>query len=193
VEYADIELDRLVDAPWRLSENPADRDKLRPSHANERAFTRVQSNIAASLRQFGQLSPIHVRPLEGSAGYQILDGHVVVAAAREVGIPALTVVVHRGLTDRQAQLRYLQLKFCRRNRTVFFRVLENLYDTSTPANRAAAVADLLLLTRIKEKTLKQTIQIVENVRQGYAGLKRRFSEPFVQPTADVSPLDFLDD
>jgi ParB family transcriptional regulator, chromosome partitioning protein len=93
-----VKLSNLRAAPWRLTdEKPCQETK----------------NVVASLDQHGQLRPILVRQLSGDH-YQIIDGHVVVDAARKLGIPELDCVVHE-VDEQKALLIYLHLKL---NRTV---------------------------------------------------------------------------
>src|ERR1700722_16500851 len=98
MQFKTLNIASLEAAPWRLS--------------NEKSC-RETKNVVASLKQRGQLRPILVRPL-GNDRYQILEGHVVVDAAREAGLQQLDCVV-READEQEALLIYLHLKL---NRTV---------------------------------------------------------------------------
>jgi ParB-like chromosome segregation protein Spo0J len=98
MQFKTLNIASLEAAPWRLS--------------NEKSC-RETENVVASLKQRGQLRPILVRPL-GNDRYQIIEGHVVVGAAREAGLQQLDCVV-READEQEALLIYLHLKL---NRTV---------------------------------------------------------------------------
>jgi hypothetical protein len=70
-------------------------------------------NVVSSLKKFLQLRPILVRPLDNES-YEIIEGHVVVDAARKAGLEELDCIVHN-MTEEEALLTYLHLKL---NRTV---------------------------------------------------------------------------
>lgn len=105
-----IEFNRLTPAPWRFSEN------INLSHGvgrtPQRFFSPIQHNIALSLKREGQIAPIHVRHVDG-LDYQTLDGHIVVEAAKQIGLDGLNAIVHRGLTDQDAMLRYILMNLNR--------------------------------------------------------------------------------
>jgi hypothetical protein len=100
MEMTKLKLCNLKRAPWRITDDGPCTET---------------TNVVESLTRHGQLRPILVRPLE-FPDYQIIDGHVVVDAARKV--PALReelfCVVHN-VDERQALVLYLHLKL---NRTV---------------------------------------------------------------------------
>lgn len=90
LEIKDIELDKLVSFdkhPFKLYEG--------------QRFT----DMVESVRANGVLVPIVVRPYaKEEEKYEILSGHNRVAAAREVGLDNVPVVVRKGLTDNEALL-----------------------------------------------------------------------------------------
>jgi hypothetical protein len=157
LNYVTVTLDQLEDAPWRCSEDPDDAQKMRPSRM--RKFSRTQQNIVRSLQKDGQLRPIHVRPLEGTGRYQIVDGHVVVAAARQLGLQSLVAVLHIDLSDIEAQKRYIYFNFNQggRNYVTLIRSFKTLYETSGLEERAVAVAELSELTSLPVKDLRHHI------------------------------------
>jgi hypothetical protein len=160
MDFATIALDRLLDAPWRTSENPDNEQKTRPRDRH-RTY-RAQQNIVKSLQQHGQLKHIHVRPLDDGE-YQILDGHVVVAAARQAGLQSLAAVVHRGLSDSEAQKRYyhLNLNLAGDDHAKFSKGLALLYPTNGFEDQAAAVAELCELTTLPKKKLEKFVALNE--------------------------------
>jgi hypothetical protein len=98
MELQTIKLSNLKSAPWRVTdEHPC----------------QETNNVVRSLKRYGQLRPIIVRPLS-SGDYEIIDGHVVVDAARQACLEELSCVVHN-LGDKEAALIYLHMKL---NRTV---------------------------------------------------------------------------
>jgi hypothetical protein len=162
INYITVALDQLVDGPWRLTEKPEDNQKLRPSR--QRQEFRAQENIAKSLQKVGQLSPIHIRPVEITSKYQILNGHVVVAAARQVGLQSLVAILHLGLTDGEAHMRYLHFNFnhCEQFHGKFLRDLKKLYDTNGADERAEAAAELRELTPWDLKSIAHYILVNEH-------------------------------
>jgi ParB family chromosome partitioning protein len=94
-----LKISNLESAPWRLT--------------SKDTTCRETRNVVSSLKGHQQLRPILVRPL-GADRFQIIEGHVVVDAAREAGIEELDCIVH-DLDEEQALLIYLHLKL---NRTV---------------------------------------------------------------------------
>lgn len=90
LEIKDIELDKLVSFdkhPFKLYEG--------------QRFT----DMVESVRANGVLLPIVVRPCAiEEEKYEILSGHNRVAAAREVGLDKVPVVIRKGLTDNEALL-----------------------------------------------------------------------------------------
>jgi hypothetical protein len=160
MEFATVELDRLVDAPWRTSEDPEHEKNIR---VRDRHRTyRAQQNIVKSLQEHGQLKHIHVRPLDDGE-YQILDGHVVVAAARQAGLQSLAAVVHRGLSESEAQKRYyhLNLNLAGNVHVKFMGGLALLYPTNGFEERAAAEAELCALTTMEQKRLERWLALNE--------------------------------
>ena len=103
--YESLELNDIVAAPWRFSEDHS------LGHDVERPYTSALRNIITSLEEDGQLSPIHVRPL--GERYEVVDGHLVVDAARQLGLGALDCVVHHGLDDAAARLLYIHFNLNR--------------------------------------------------------------------------------
>jgi ParB-like nuclease domain len=101
-----VKVEDLKQAPWRFSE-----EGIRAPHSN-RKLTPILENIVRSLINDGQFAPIHVRPLDDGV-YQIIDGHIVVDAARKLGWTELDAVIHDGLTDEKAYLRYVHLNLNR--------------------------------------------------------------------------------
>jgi hypothetical protein len=101
-----VALDKIVGAPWRISED------LSIGHEVEWPYTAANRNILRSLTEDGQLSPIHVRPF-GDGLYQVVDGHLVVDAARKLGLKELDCVIHPDLDDNSAMLRYFHLNLNR--------------------------------------------------------------------------------
>jgi ParB-like chromosome segregation protein Spo0J len=97
MQYKTVKITSLEAAPWRLT--------------NEK-LCRETKNVVSSLKQRGQLRPILVRPIDNR--YQVIEGHVVLDAAREAGFEELTCVVHE-VDEQEALLLYLHLKL---NRTV---------------------------------------------------------------------------
>lgn len=90
-----MQLSSLKAAPWRFSE---DRSLGQSQYENP---TPIIENIVHSLEKHGQLAPIHVRPLE-MGEFEIIDGHLVVEAARQAGLQTLDAVYH--LVDDQTAL-----------------------------------------------------------------------------------------
>lgn len=91
LEIKDIELDKLVSFdrhPFKLYEG--------------QRFT----DMVESIRTNGVFVPIVVRPnaKKEEEKYEILSGHNRVAAAREVGLDKVPVVIRKGLTDDEALL-----------------------------------------------------------------------------------------
>src|ERR1700694_4123106 len=91
-----VKISNLEGAPWRLTDEKPCRET---------------KNVVASLNQRRQLRPILVRPLDGDR-YQIIEGHVVVDAAREAGWMELDCIVHE-VDEPEALLIYLHLKLNR--------------------------------------------------------------------------------
>jgi hypothetical protein len=187
LNYITIALDQLVDGPWRLSESLEENQKVRPS-CRKKDELRGQTNIAKSLRRYGQLSPVHIRSLESASQYQILHGHVVVAAAREVGLQSLVAVIHLGLTDRQAHLRYLHLNFnnCEQFHVKLMRDLKKLYDTNGADERAEAAAELTELTSWRLRKLRGLLLTNEHMKTW-----RQFK--FSELLQEQSGTSFLED
>ena len=90
LEIKEIKLDKLVpfdNHPFKLYEG--------------QRFT----DMVESIRANGVLVPIVVRPYaKEEEKYEILSGHNRVAAAREVGLDNVPVVIRKGLTDNEALL-----------------------------------------------------------------------------------------
>jgi ParB-like nuclease family protein len=105
LEILKVKLADLKQAPWRFSD-----DRSR-GIAGKRKRVPILENIVRSLIDDGQFGPIHVRPLDGS--YEIIDGHIVVDAARKLGWTELDAVVHEGLDDEKAYLRYVHMNLNR--------------------------------------------------------------------------------
>jgi hypothetical protein len=103
--FETAELESIVAAPWRFTEDHS------LDHDFERPYTSALRNILTSLEEDGQLSPIHVRPL--GELYQIVDGHVVVDAARQLGFRTLNCMVHHDLDDDGARLLYIHFNLNR--------------------------------------------------------------------------------
>jgi ParB-like chromosome segregation protein Spo0J len=133
-----LKLSNLKPAPWRITDD-------RPCPET--------SNVVTSLKKYGQLRPILVRPL-GGEDYQIIDGHVVVDAAKKV--PALgeqLFCVIRDLDEQQAILTYLHLKL---NRTVKNHIkIRHAFE------------------RLRELNDGKTQQCLEELRQAIAWPKQR--------------------
>jgi len=91
-------------------------------------------NVAASLKKYGQLRPILVRPL-GDGLYEIIDGHVVVDAAHKAGFKELSCVVHN-LDAKDALLVYIHLKLNRtvKNHVEIRKVFQQVGDAELLAN-----------------------------------------------------------
>lgn len=106
IELRTVKLSTLQQSPWRFSENPAN------MQSDGRKYTRAQHNIAQSLLEHGQLSPIHIRMLGGPGAYEIVDGHVVVAASRQIGLLELQAIVH-DITADEARLLYIHFNLNR--------------------------------------------------------------------------------
>jgi hypothetical protein len=102
-----INLDSVADAPWRTSVNVASPGYKPPCLDESSAYV----NIVASLERDGQLAPIHVRPI-GNDKYEIIDGHYVVEAARQLGMDSLQAVLH-DLDDTAAQLLHIHFNLDR--------------------------------------------------------------------------------
>lgn len=60
-----------------------------------------RDDMIESVRENGVITPIIVRPIDGSK-YEILSGHNRTAAAREVGLKSVPTLVREGLTDDEA-------------------------------------------------------------------------------------------
>ncbi len=101
-----IPLKNLSQAPWRFSENMAYR------HNELRFYSPIQHNVELSLKREGQVAPIHVRMLGGPGSYEIVDGHIVVDAARKLGWTEIDAVIH-DLGVQEAMLRYILLNLNR--------------------------------------------------------------------------------
>lgn len=107
-----ILLSNLRSAPWRFSENRVLAHGVGPTP--QRYFVPIQENIQLSLQREGQFAPIHVRPLGQLCGvYEIVDGHIVVDAAKTIGMTSLFAVVHEGLDGKSALLRYILMNLNR--------------------------------------------------------------------------------
>jgi hypothetical protein len=111
-----VSLAALKSAPWRFSENRA------IPHDTRREYTPILENIIHSLEQNGQIAPIHVRSLSTGKPatdavlpvYEILDGHIVVDAARQIGMTELWALIHNDITtDEEARLRYIHFNLNR--------------------------------------------------------------------------------
>src|SRR5215813_4921820 len=88
-------LDEANAGRWRLEFWPVDR--LIPSPRNARTHSEAQiAEIAGSIRAFGFSNPILV-----SETGDIIAGHGRLAAARQLGMQVLPVIVLRGLSDVQ--------------------------------------------------------------------------------------------
>lgn len=105
-----IEFAQLMPAPWRFSENISLPHGV--GKTPQRFFSPIQHNIALSLQRDGQIAPIHVR-YTGGLDYQTLDGHIVVDAAKQVGMTGLNAIVHRCLTEQDAMRLYILLNLNR--------------------------------------------------------------------------------
>jgi hypothetical protein len=101
-----ISLDKVKPAPWRFSENRAQ------PYREFRQSTPILDNIIRSLEKDGQFAPIHVRPMP-ELTWEILDGHIVVDAARQLGLKELDAIVHADLNDEAARLRYFHFNLNR--------------------------------------------------------------------------------
>jgi hypothetical protein len=146
-----VSLDQLAEAPWRFTGDLAN-DRSLDKRRNECAH----KNIQASLEKHGQLSPIHIRPLVGTSGYQILDGHVVVECAKQAGFKFLGAVVHAGLSDADAHKRYIYFNMTGASRyhVKMMRDFQALYPRATKEERDAAVAELQTLTSWEDSHLQ---------------------------------------
>jgi ParB-like chromosome segregation protein Spo0J len=104
-----IPLADVKSAPWRFSE---DHDL---GHHSVRRYTPIQENIVRSLKTVGQLREIHVRPIGASVPqqYEILDGHIVVDAARQLGLKELYAAIHANLNDEAALEWYIHINLNR--------------------------------------------------------------------------------
>jgi len=103
--YETVELESIVAAQWRFTEDQS------LDHEVERPYTVALRNICLSLEEHDQLSPIHVRPL--GERYEVVDGHVVVDAARKLGFRNMNCVVHHDLDDDAARLLYIHFNLNR--------------------------------------------------------------------------------
>lgn len=114
LKIENVRLDQLKQAKWRFSENLA----LRTGDRDERDYTAAMQNIALHLKQWGQVSPIHVRHLDesdprtGDALFEIVDGHVVVDAARQLKWKNIEVIVHP-ISENEARLLYVHFNLNR--------------------------------------------------------------------------------
>ena len=120
MELKKVKLSSLKAAPWRLSD--------------ERPDARETANVVRSLKEYGQLRPILVRPA-GYGRYQIIDGHVVADAAKLAGIDKLSCVIH-DLDDDDARRVYIHLKLNRtvKNHVEIRKLLARIGDVELIAN-----------------------------------------------------------
>lgn len=113
-----VKLTDITAAPWRFSE-----DRAVP-HETTRTYTRILENIVQSLQKDGQFAPIHIRPNHklsepispvalARTVYEVVDGHIVVDAARQLGFTHIDAVVHHMLDDEKARLRYIHMNLNR--------------------------------------------------------------------------------
>ncbi len=82
-------------------------EKLRPrkNHKFHINLGKKNEDLLQSIREFGVLEPIIVRPLENQEGiYEILAGHRRTAMAKEAGLEHMPVVIKKGLTEAEADL-----------------------------------------------------------------------------------------
>lgn len=95
-DKVDIEISRLVD--FELTVNGETKKQPFRMYDSEKL-----RELADNIRQNGVLSPITVRPLEGTDKYQILAGHNRRAAAELAGLDTVPCIV-RYVDDERAQL-----------------------------------------------------------------------------------------
>jgi hypothetical protein len=163
LKFLTIDLDQLVEAPWRFTADPEYVHYARPRVDHHPDCESAQRNIQVSLEKDGQLSPIHVRPLEGTTQYQILDGHVVVECARNAGLQVLEAVVHLGLSDEDAHKRYLffNLNRARQYRVKMMRDLKALFPARNANEVAAAVGELCKVLNLDPGTVEDYLTLDE--------------------------------
>lgn len=86
---------------------PVTRLYPRKNHKFQINLGKKNDDLLQSIREFGVLEPIIVRPMEqfGDTGtYEILAGHRRTAMAKEAGLTEIPVVVKTGLTETEADL-----------------------------------------------------------------------------------------
>jgi hypothetical protein len=143
-----VKLADLRQSPWRFSEDPA------RGYATARNPTPILKNIVRSLAHDGQFAPIHVRPLDGT--YQIIDGHIVVDAARKLGWTELDALVHEGLDDENAYLRYVSMNLNRCGQyghyhVKIYRTMRNVL--TPPPQRPNATDEVLAAERAQYRAM----------------------------------------
>jgi hypothetical protein len=151
-KMATVSLETVVAAPWRTSVDVAFQG-YNPMRDQREAF----DNIVASLEHDGQLSPIHVR-LVGADTYEIVDGHLVVDAARQLGMKTLEAIVHN-LGDDAARLLHIHFNL---NRAFQYHVkIMRLFKT-VPGDNETKVATLQKCVGWPKSRISDYVSIDEN-------------------------------
>ncbi|VVB51669.1 Uncharacterised protein [uncultured archaeon] len=141
MELKTIELKHLAAASWRFSED------LSLNHSELRFYSPIQHNIEVSLKRDGQIAPIHVR-LVADLMYEVVDGHIVLDAAKKLGLTSLLVIDHGTLDDTEALLRYITLNLNRCGQYGHYhvkihRTLGLLWPDVDTATRAARLGEYM--------------------------------------------------
>jgi hypothetical protein len=136
-----IELEYITPAPWRFSENK------KFNHGTTRFYSPIQHNIEVSLMRDGQFAPIHVWSPEGRV-FEMIDGHIVMDAARTVGLKTLVAIDHGTIGTEQAMLRYIMLNLNRCGQYGHYhvkihRVFGQLWPGTDTATKTARLAEYL--------------------------------------------------
>ncbi|MGB7729916.1 MAG: ParB N-terminal domain-containing protein [Candidatus Acidiferrum sp.] len=130
-----VRLTDLMPAPWRFSED------LARAHQKTRHYSPIQRNIVRSLQTDGQFAPIQVRPV-GNGKFEIVDGHIVADAARELGWAELDAISHE-LTDDEARLRYIHINLNRCGQYGHYHVKIHRVFGKVPADSNEQKANLI--------------------------------------------------
>lgn len=89
---------------------------LRPfkNHPFDLYVGKQLEDLANSIKQNGVMQPIHIRPAE-EGKYEILAGHNRVKASREAGLEKIPSIIHKDMSDEEAEIFVVESNFCQRS------------------------------------------------------------------------------
>ena len=106
----DEEINDLKSSPGAKAANEAEKldiDSLVPfpNHPFSLYEGERFNDMVRSIKDFGVLLPVIVRPLDGAEGtFEILSGHNRINAAKQAGLTEVPAIIKLGLTDDEAEL-----------------------------------------------------------------------------------------